>query len=516
MEPVIEIREAGKKYNVYTRPTDRLKEMVCLGRLHRHQELWALRGVNLSVMPGETLGFVGSNGAGKSTLLKLVTGISRPSEGDITVRGRISALMELGAGFHTEFTGRENIYMNCSILGMNRKEIDERLDDIIAFSELGEFIDRPIRIYSTGMFMRLGFSVAVFTEPDILIIDEILAVGDEYFQSKCFRKIREFRDRGKTILFVSHSINSVRGLCRRALWLDGGRVVADGDSVDVTNRYLNFQRRRIGERMILDGAAAGYPREDLPGPVETDTAEAPVPEAPSPEVVARPADEPPRNAPRNESLPEPQPAPESPGAAPPVSASGAERMVGLAEGRPVSAPRTGTREGEIWKVEFLDAEGKPRTAFEHGEPLVVRLHFRSNGRVPNPNMGVSIWRNDGILAYGTSTAKDGASLPELPPEGHLDFILDDCTLMSGEYEVSVAIFCPDDIHPYDFHDRLYPLQVMASRRDEGVLWTPHRYRYVLERGRRVIEHVARRHPVPAMTNTAAAANGHRETEPGES
>ncbi|MBP7864339.1 MAG: ABC transporter ATP-binding protein [Acidobacteria bacterium] len=511
MKPVIEIRDAGKKYNVYKRPTDRLKEMACLGRLHRHQELWALRGVSLSVTPGETLGFVGSNGAGKSTLLKLITGISRPSEGDITVRGRISALMELGAGFHTEFTGRENIYMNCSILGMSRKEIDERLDDIIAFSELGEFIDRPIRIYSTGMFMRLGFSVAVFTEPDILIIDEILAVGDEYFQSKCFRKIREFRDKGKTILFVSHSINSVRGLCRRALWLDGGRVVADGDSVDVTNRYLNFQRRRIGERMILDGAAVEYLREDLPGPGETETAEAPGPGAPAPGAAAEPPAEAPRDT-RSEPLPEPQPAPE---AAPSLSTSGTERASERAEGRPVPCPRTGTREGEIWKVEFLDAEGKVRTAFEHGEPLVVRLHFRSNGRVPNPNMGVSIWRNDGILAYGTSSAKDGASLPELPPEGYLDFILDDCTLMSGEYEVSVAIFCPDDIHPYDFHDRLYPLQVMASRRDEGVLWTPHRYRYVLDRGRRVIEHVAGRHPVPAMTNTATAASGRLETEAGE-
>ena len=478
MEPMISLKNVSKRYPLYARPTDRFKEMFLLGAIKRHRDFWALQDVDLAIMPGETVGLVGSNGAGKSTLLKLITGISRPTRGELAVRGRISALMELGAGFHNEFTGRENIYMNCSILGMSRREVEEKLDDIIAFSELGDFVDRPIRTYSSGMFMRLGFSVAIFTDPDILIIDEILAVGDEYFQSKCFRKIREFRERGKTILFVSHALNTVRGLCRRAVWMDGGKVVSDGLSVEVTNMYLNFQRRRIGERVLQENAGAGF------GEPASGCAEMP---APPPAEV--------------EGGTEPTTVAEAPVAAP-AEAAAAPDAAGPPPDRQAgqdSAARLGTREGEIWKVEFLDAAGQAKAVFDHGESLTVRLYFKAEGHVPSPNMGVSIWRNDGVLAYGTSTAKDGVSLPVLPPGGYLDFILDDCFLMSGEYEVSVAIFCPDDLHPYDFHDRLHRLQVTASRRDEGVMWTPHRYRYVLDDGKTVREYTAERNPVPQMT-----------------
>lgn len=421
MQPVIEIRDLGKKYQIYPRPWDRLKEMFWFGRRSCHQDLWALRNINLEVQPGESIGFVGSNGAGKSTLLKLISGISRPSEGHLLVRGRISALMELGAGFHHEFSGMENIYMNCSILGMTRPEIDKKLPAILEFAELGDFIHRPIKIYSTGMFMRLAFSVAINTDPDLLLVDEILAVGDEYFQSKCFHKIREFREQGKTIIYVSHAINTMRGLCNRVMWLDGGKAVQLGDSVEVTDAYLNFQRGRIGRQMRGEGEGP----EDIP------------------------------------------------------AIAGEE-----GDGMPL---RQGTREAEIFQVDILDGHENPKTVFSFGENLTVRLHFRTSQHIPNPNLGVSIWRNDNVLAYGSSAFKDGAGLDVLPPRGFVDFILPECPLMNGDYEVSVGLFCPDDIHCYDFHNRLYKFQVRCSRRDEGVSYCTHRYRYVLDNGRTVIE-----------------------------
>jgi lipopolysaccharide transport system ATP-binding protein len=440
MEPIIELAGIGKKYRIYRHPLDRVKEFMAAGRRAYHDDLWALRGIDLEIRPGESVGFVGSNGAGKSTLLKLISGISRPSVGTMTVRGRISALMELGAGFHFEFTGRENIYMNCSILGMTRTEIDARIQSIIDFSELGDFIDRPIKIYSTGMFMRLGFSVAINTDPDILLVDEILAVGDEYFQSRCYRKINEFRERGKTVIFVSHAVNTLRGLCQRTVWLDGGRIMAQGESIEVTNAYLDFQRERIGRQLQRERAESGV--DDAAEPAEA--------------AIAQP---------------------------PPAAAIGEEGRGGL-------PARLGTREAEICRVEILDAAESPRAVFDHGETIIVRLHFRSQARVPTPNIGVSIWRNDNILCYGSSSAKDGTSLPELPPEGRLDFIIPQCPLMNGDYQVSVAIFCPDDIHPYDFHNRLYPLQVRCTRRDEGVAYLPHIYRYVLDGGRTFLDRPA--------------------------
>jgi len=440
MDPIIELKGVGKNYRIYRHPLDRIKEFLWLGRRSVHEELWALRDIDLVIQPGDSVGFVGSNGAGKSTLLKLISGISRPSEGSLSVRGRISALMELGAGFHHEFTGRENIYMNCSILGMTRNEIDARIQSIIAFSELGEFIDRPIKIYSTGMFMRLGFSVAINTDPDILLVDEILAVGDEYFQSRCYRKINEFRERGKTVIFVSHAVNTLRGLCQRTVWLDGGRIMAQGNSIEVTNAYLDYQRERIGRQLRKEQSAVPASTPPLP-----DTEDGQATQAVPDQTDAAPG-----------GLPD----------------------------------RLGTREAEIYQVEILDEHEQPRTVFDHGEMLVVRLFFRSHCRVVNPNIGVSIWRNDNVLCYGSSSAKDGTSLPELPAEGRVDFIIPRCPLMNGDYQVSVAIFCPDDIHPYDFHNRLYPFQVRCTRRDEGVAYLPHVYRYVLDGGGNVLERPA--------------------------
>ncbi len=233
----IEARNLGKCYSLYERPADRLKQLMW-GRWKRYyREFWALQGINLEIRPGEVIGVVGRNGAGKSTLLQIVCGTLPPSTGDLHVRGRVAALLELGAGFSPDFTGIENIYMNAAILGLKRHQVDELLPDILAFADIGDFVKQPVKTYSTGMFMRLAFAVATAVEPDILVIDEALSVGDGAFARKSFDRIMKLREAGKTILFCSHSMYQVEALCSKAMWIDGGQVRMFGSSAEVTSAF---------------------------------------------------------------------------------------------------------------------------------------------------------------------------------------------------------------------------------------------------------------------------------------
>ena len=229
-----------------------LKEVV-LRQYAPAEEVEALRDVSFAVEPGEAFGVVGSNGSGKSTLLKLLAGTSKPTSGSLTVNGRVSALLELGAGFHPDFTGRENAYLNGSLLGLSRKQMDAAMPKVEEFADLGRFFDAAVKTYSSGMYARLGFAVAVHLDPQVLLVDEVLAVGDEYFQHKCFAKIAEFRREGRTIVLVSHDLGAVARLCERALWLDGGRVAAAGSVRDVINAY----QRTVGEREQRERAQRG-------------------------------------------------------------------------------------------------------------------------------------------------------------------------------------------------------------------------------------------------------------------
>ena len=228
----------GKCFQTYARPAYRLAQALYKHRKKLYEEFWALKDVDIEINQGETLGIIGKNGSGKSTFLQLVAGTLTPTTGNIAIDGRISAILELGAGFNPEFTGVENARLNAAILGMTRAEIDARLPDIVAFSELGDFISKPVKTYSSGMYVRLAFSISINVEPDILIIDEALAVGDVKFQRKCFRKLEQLRERGVTILFVTHATESVVAMCDRALLLDGGEVKALGDPKRVVNQYL--------------------------------------------------------------------------------------------------------------------------------------------------------------------------------------------------------------------------------------------------------------------------------------
>jgi lipopolysaccharide transport system ATP-binding protein len=266
----VSIRGVSKRFRLYRgRRVYTVKDLIVRGGrggLLAGEEMWALRDVSLELSRGRMVGLIGSNGSGKSTLLKLIGGVLKPTTGTVAVTGRVSALIELGAGFHPEFTGRENIYINGVLLGLSRTEIRERFDQIVAFAGLAPHIDNPVKTYSSGMYMRLGFAIAVTVDPDVLLIDEVLAVGDEAFQHKCVGRIQEFKAQGKTILLVTHDLGSVERLCDEAVWLDGGRVQAHGGTREIVDRYLDHVARQ--ETQDLGAAhqeaeaavAAGDPR----------------------------------------------------------------------------------------------------------------------------------------------------------------------------------------------------------------------------------------------------------------
>ncbi|KRG79497.1 ABC transporter ATP-binding protein [Stenotrophomonas ginsengisoli] len=253
-ETVIEVNGVGKSYHMYERPSHRLWQALAGKRRSFYKDFWALRDVSFSIHRGQTVGIVGRNGSGKSTLLQMIAGTLSPTEGSIKVKGRVAALLELGSGFNPEFTGRENVYLNATIYGLSRAQIDQRLDSILAFADIGEFIDQPVRSYSSGMSVRLAFAVIVHVDADILIIDEALAVGDAFFSQKCMRFLREFQKSG-TLLFVSHDAAAVTNLCQNAVWLQSGRMRLSGTSQEVVEAYMTEQhvvgRREVGGAEIV-------------------------------------------------------------------------------------------------------------------------------------------------------------------------------------------------------------------------------------------------------------------------
>jgi ABC-2 type transport system ATP-binding protein len=257
-DPAITVEAVSKRFRLHHERPSSVKERLLRLRRSRAEDFWALRDVGFDVADGQTWGLVGHNGSGKTTLLKLIGGILRPTEGRVVTRGRIAALLELGAGFHPELTGRENVYLNASILGLSRRETDRYFDDIVAFAELEEFIDSQVKYYSSGMFVRLGFAVAVHVDPNILLIDEVLAVGDEGFQRKCIERVRELQREGRTIVFVTHAVQQVHQICDGAVMLDHGRIRAMGEVADVIREY----------RLVMARQHIGFARQELTRDVE--------------------------------------------------------------------------------------------------------------------------------------------------------------------------------------------------------------------------------------------------------
>lgn len=267
----IQVEQLSKRYKLYDKPSDRMKEALGLSRKKRYKEHYALKNVNMTIYQGETMGIIGTNGSGKSTILKIITGVLNPTGGQVTVNGRISALLELGAGFNMEYNGIENIYLNGTMIGFSREEIDAKLENILEFADIGDYIHQPVKTYSSGMFVRLAFAVAINIDPEILIVDEALSVGDVFFQAKCYHKFEEFKQMGKTILFVSHDLSSISKYCDRVVLLNQGTKLGEGtpkDMIDVYKRVLVGQYNTEPDNTA--GAAKEADETDGSGPQEID------------------------------------------------------------------------------------------------------------------------------------------------------------------------------------------------------------------------------------------------------
>ena len=412
-------RYSGRKFSTLK---SALLQRSLLQDLRPNEVFPALTDVSFAVPRGATYGVIGKNGSGKSTALKLVAGITKPSRGTVRVDGRISALIELGAGFHPEISGRENVFINGIMLGLTKREVQNRFDEIVEFAELREFIDAPVKTYSSGMYMRLGFAVAIHVEPDVLLVDEVLAVGDEGFTHKCLDKFGEFRRRGKTILLVTHSLNLVERFCDEALWLDAGRAMTHGDPKRVVDAYLT----KVGE-----GESAL---------LATATAKA-------------------------------------------VEDAGRDGQEGR-EGQDGKAPdesqtvegRWGSREVEIVDVAFLDRDGQPSFVFHSGDPLSIRLRVRAGHPTNDFVFGVGLFNADGVCCYGTNTYLEDMNPVRLAGEAGVTFAIESLDLVEGTYKVDVAVHKQDG-YPYDYHRLLYTFRMKSRARDVGIYRPQHAWRF---------------------------------------
>ncbi len=435
----IELTNVSKIYRRYSgKQFATLKSALLTGTILRDlrpdETFAAVQDVSFAVPAGATYGIVGRNGSGKSTMLKLVAGITKPTSGSVRVEGRISALIELGAGFHPEISGRENVFINGIMLGLTKREVARRFDEIVEFAELAEFIDAPVKTYSSGMYMRLGFAVAINVDPDVLLVDEVLAVGDEAFTHKCLDKFAEFRRRGKTILLVTHSLGLVERFCDEALWLDAGRARGSGDPRRVISAYIT-DVAKSEERQLAAGDAK------VKESVGTGTQAAPAPASGEAAGQAAAGD-----------------------AAPPAD------MFKATEGR------WGSREIEIVEVELVGPDGAAAHIFQAGDPVTVRLAVRSPQAVRDFAFGIGIFNSEGICCYGTNTDIEELQADRFEGEGEVRFEVDRLDLVEGTYKLDVAVHRHDG-YPYDYHRLLYSFRVKSRTKDVGICRPPHRWSF---------------------------------------
>ncbi len=413
----IKVSKLSKCYQLYSQPSDRLKQFLWRGKRQYFNELWALRDIDLSVDRGEVVGIIGQNGSGKSTLLQLVCGTLSPSYGDLSISGRIAALLELGAGFNPEFTGRENIFMNAAIMGLTQDEIHERIDEIIDFSGISEQIDQPVKTYSSGMYVRLAFSVAINVDPDILVIDEALSVGDGVFSRKSFERIMALKKTGKTILFCSHALYQVEAICNKVLWLDKGRAVEFGDPASVIasyNHYINSVKLGTNEAT----PPATFPETSYTA-----------------ETAEQKNDNASNNT--NENIPHIIKAQASAGGIQDYQLNLESEKTDLTVAITVSEPH----------------DSKPST------------------------IGVVINGFNGIPLTSASSLNDGVILSKNDDgQAHVELRFPNLRLLKGHYTVDVFLLCDQGIHVYEHIRSLAELIVHQTGPELGVVMLPHSWR----------------------------------------
>jgi ABC-type polysaccharide/polyol phosphate transport system ATPase subunit len=437
--PAIEVIRASKIYRRFSHRKQfaTLKSALLTRSLIRNlrpdETFTALNDVSLTVPRGRTLGVIGRNGSGKSTLLKLVAGITKPSTGTVKVSGRISALIELGAGFHPEISGRENVFINGIMLGLTKREVTQRFDEIVEFAEMKDFIDAPVKTYSSGMYMRLGFAVAIHVDPDVLLVDEVLAVGDEGFTHKCLDKFAEFKRRGKTILLVTHSLGLVERFCDEALWLDAGRIKGSGDPKRIVGAYITDVEHREEKELAATDARA---RESAASAIVS-------PDEPASAVL-----------PDN----------------PVETATGPADMFRASEGR------WGSREVEITDVALLGPDGQPGHVFQSGERLDLRIRMRAPLPVDDFVVGVGVFNAEGVCCYGTNTYIEELTPERLAGDSEAIFSIESLDLVEGTYKLDVAIHKIDG-YPYDYHRLLHTFRIKSRTKDVGIYRPRHGWKF---------------------------------------
>ena len=405
----IEVRDVKKKFKIYYDKGNDLKDRILFRNRSHYEDRWVLKGISFSVKKGEAIGLIGHNGCGKSTTLKLLTKIMYPDSGTIEMCGRVSSLIELGAGFHPDMSGRENIYTNASIFGLTKKEIDKRLNDIIEFSELEEFIDNPVRTYSSGMYMRLAFSVAINVSANILLIDEILAVGDANFQKKCFDKLREIKAEGTTIVIVSHALEQIEQICETSYWIEDGLIKESGTQKYVHEHYLySMEQKRIEQLEKTHNAeVAGNQTESEKKP--------------------------------EESLP---------------------------DFCDKSAVRMGTGDVRFTDAQMRNEKGEKQYIFDTEDKITVYLKYKSEKKGLKGNFGYGIFREDSLHCYGTNVSIECDDFVPIEESGEVSVTFQN-SLLPGKYFLDVAVHSHDGII-FDDIRRVQSFVVSSSKRDIGV------------------------------------------------
>ena len=433
-ENAIEVKNVKKKFKVYYDKGRSLKEKVLFQNRNKYEDRWVLNGINFEVKKGEAIGIIGQNGCGKSTTLKLLTKIMYPNEGTIDIRGRVSSLIELGAGFHPDMSGRENIYTNASIFGLTRKEIDARINDIIEFSELDEFLDNPVRTYSSGMYMRLAFSVAINVDADVLLIDEILAVGDANFQAKCLNKLREIKANGTTIVIVSHSLTQIEQICERCIWIMDGEINKEGVPSDVVYQYLDY----MGEQN------KGFHKKVAP------------------EVTAEDKAEKEHEVP--EEHPEDKQKPQS------ISQLSSE------QGNTTPDEKGNEQIACIEQIELLHHNGKADTRFKTGEEVILKIDYKAKpDYLDRPIIGLKLYRNDNVNSFGTNTQNEHVQVI-LQDKGSILCHFDKLNLIAGEYILDIAIRS-QEMFAYDYKSHAAQFVIYNTVYEEGIVHLDHYWEF---------------------------------------